>query len=74
MPIQELTRACPAQSLRAAARSAIMTVGRWVFADGMSGITDASTTRRLVMPWTRQAASTTAPAEGSIPIAQVPTG
>ncbi len=60
--------------IRAAARSATMTVGMCVFADGMSGITEASTTHRPSTPWTRQAWSTTAPAEGSTPMAHVPTG
>jgi hypothetical protein len=44
-----------------------MIVGTCVFADGMSGITDASMTLRPAMPWTRQAGSTTAPAVGSMP-------
>jgi hypothetical protein len=61
-------------AIQAATRSATMTVGMCVFADGMSGITEASTTHRPSTPWTRQAGSTTAPAEGSTPIAHVPTG
>src|SRR5436190_7829736 len=57
-----------------AIRSAIMMVGMWVLADGMSGMIDASATTRPPVPWTRPAASTTAPAAGSEPMAQVPTG
>src|ERR1700745_2156498 len=67
-----------------AIRSATMMVGRWVLADGMSGmidaaegmpeVSDASATVRPPVPWTRPAASTTAPAAGSDPMAQVPTG
>ncbi len=58
----------------AAIRSAIMTVGMWVLADGMSGITDASATDRPSIPWTAPAASTTEPEPGDGPMAHVPTG
>jgi len=58
----------------AAIRSAIMTVGMWVLADGMSGITDASATDRPSIPWTAPAASTTEPQPGAGPMAHVPTG
>jgi len=58
----------------AAIRSAIMTVGMWVLADGMSGITDASATDRPSIPWTAPAASTTEPQSGAGPMAHVPTG
>jgi hypothetical protein len=51
-----------------------MTVGMWVLADGMSGITDASATVRPSNPWTVPAASTTEPEPDAGPIAQVPTG
>ena len=57
-----------------AIRSAIMMVGRWVLADGMSGITDASATDRRSIPWTAPAASTTEPQSGAGPMAHVPTG
>src|SRR6266702_2456140 len=57
-----------------AIRSAIMMVGMWVLADGMSGMMDASATVRPPVTWTLPAASTTAPAAGSEPMAQVPAG
>src|SRR6476646_3783596 len=57
-----------------AIRSAIMTVGMWVLAGGMSGITDASATERPSIPWTAPAASTTEPVSGAGPMAHVPTG
>jgi len=41
---------------------------------GISGTIDASTTDRPSTPWTRASGSTTAPAAGSSPMAQVPTG
>src|SRR5437763_13794973 len=63
---------CPTSS--DAIRSAIMMVGMWVLADGMSGMMDASATVRPPVPWTLPAASTTAPAAGSEPMAQVPAG
>src|SRR5881396_3323042 len=65
-------RACLRRS--AAIRSAIMIVGMWVLADGMSGITDASATDRPSIPWTAPAASTTEPHSGAGPMAHVPTG
>ena len=37
-------------------------------------VIDASTTDRPSTPWTRASGSTTAPAAGSSPMAQVPTG
>ena len=51
-----------------ATRSAIMIVGMLVLADGMSGMTDASTTDRPSTPSTRHFSSTTSP------MAQVPAG
>ena len=40
---------------------------------GMTGMTEASTTRRASTPCTRSSPSTTAPLRGSAPMAQVPT-
>jgi hypothetical protein len=51
-----------------------MTVGMFVLADGMSGITDASATVRPSIPWTVPAAFTTEPEPGAGPMAHVPTG
>ena len=51
-----------------------MTVGMWVLADGMSGITDASATVRPSIPWTVPSAFTTEPEPGAGPMAHVPTG
>jgi DNA-binding HxlR family transcriptional regulator len=45
-----------------------------VLAEGISGRIDASATDRPSTPWTRASGSTTAPAAGSSPMAQVPTG
>jgi hypothetical protein len=44
-----------------------MIVGKCGNPDGTSGITDASTIVRLSVPWTRPAASTTAPSSGRGP-------
>jgi hypothetical protein len=62
---------CSASS--AVIRSAIMTVGMWVLAEGMSGMTDASATERPSIPWTVPAVFTTEPEPGG-PMVQVPTG
>ena len=58
----------------ATTRSATMIVRRFVFADGMSGITEASATLNPPTPKPRQAESTTAAACSSAPMAQVPLG
>ena len=57
-----------------AIRSATTIVGRLVLAEGIVGITEASATNSPSMPWTAPRASTTAPVDGSGPMAQVPTG
>jgi hypothetical protein len=49
-----------------------MTVGAWVLAEGIVGMTEASATRKPSTPRTRRSASTTASRPD--PIAQVPTG
>ena len=56
--------------MRSAARSAIMTVGAWVWPRMRRGITEASTTRNPSRPRTRSSQSTTAPS--SLPMRQVP--
>ena len=58
--------------MRSAARSAIMTVGAWVWPRMIRGITEASTTRNPSRPRTRSSQSTTA--ASSLPMRQVPTG
>ncbi len=58
--------------IRSAPFSAIITVGALVLPLTISGMIDASTTRKFPMPRTRNNGSTTAIA--SIPILQVPTG
>ena len=57
-----------------AATSASMMVGRFVFALGMTGITDASATNRLSMPRTRNDSSTTDIGSPGLPMSQVPAG
>src|SRR5215470_18821267 len=52
--------------------SAIMMVAGWILGDGITGITDASTTRKPSMPRTRNSGSTTE--FSSSPIRQVPQG
>ena len=52
--------------------SAIMMVAGWMLGEGISGITEASATRRPSMPRTRSSVSTTA--LSSSPIRQVPHG
>jgi hypothetical protein len=52
--------------------SAIMMVAGWILGDGITGITEASTTRRPSMPRTRSSESTTALSFS--PIRQVPQG
>ena len=66
-----LDRSRPATSSRDA-NSPIMTVGAFVGAEGIVGMTEASATRRPRVPRTRSSASTTA--SRPVPIAQVPTG
>ena len=58
--------------IRSEARSAIATTAACALPATVVGMTDASTTRRPVMPTTRSRESTTAAA--SLPIRQVPTG
>src|SRR5262245_15459856 len=60
--------------MRSAAFSAIMMTGALMLPPGRSGMTDASTTRRLAIPLTRSSASTTAISSPSEPILQVPAG
>ena len=55
-----------------AAFSAIIMVAAQVLADGIVGITDASTTRRQSRPCTRNSASTTAKGSLAGPIFAVP--
>src|SRR5690606_5477924 len=54
--------------------SAIMIVGRFVLAQGMDGMTDASQTRSPPTPWTRPDGSVTAIGSSEAPIRQVPLG
>jgi hypothetical protein len=63
------------RALRSAAnRSASATTHRWVLADGIRGMIDASITDRPCRPMTRPDASTTAVGSPSLPIRHVPTG
>lgn len=52
---------CAATFILRATRSATITQPRYVFPEGIVGITDASTTRRPSTPSTRQSASSTDP-------------
>ena len=52
--------------------SAIITAVRWVFARGMTGTTEASTTQRLSTPMKRQRGSTTDELSSGEPILQEP--
>ena len=68
-------RRCMSQvSSIAAAFSAIIIAGAEVLPPMIAGMTDASATRKAASPWTHRRASVTAPAAGSVPIAQLPTG
>jgi len=66
------TVAYDAFRIMSAAFSPIMMVGAFVLAPTNFGMIEASTTRRLFRPWTRNSESTTA--SSSWPILQVPTG
>ena len=63
-----------AARIMSAAFSAIITVAALVLPETRRGITDASTTRRPVIPWTRNCGSTTLLGSSARPIAAVPTG
>jgi len=64
----------PLPCMYEATRSAIMMVGALVLPPIRLGMTEASTTRRPVMPRTLHSWSTTAIGSLSAPILQVPTG
>src|SRR2546423_4458772 len=51
-PFSDVT-SCSFALIRSAPFSAIMMVAAFVFARGIVGMTDASTTRSLSIPWTR---------------------
>jgi hypothetical protein len=55
-----------------AARSAIITAVRWVFARGITGAMDASTTKRFSTPMNRQLGSTTEDGSSGEPILHDP--
>src|SRR5277367_393675 len=52
--------------------SAIITAVRWVFARGITGMMDASTTERPSIPMNRHRGSTTADGSSGAPIRHVP--
>src|SRR5712692_8559015 len=60
--------------MKEAIRSATIIVGRFVFAAGMDGMIEASTTRSRAIPCTRPAWSTTAAGSPAGPMRHVPTG
>jgi hypothetical protein len=61
-----------AVAISLASRSATITVGMCVLAEGTSGIIDASATNSPSTPWTHPCASTTEARSDAGPIAQVP--
>jgi len=65
---------CQALVSQAAQRSAIKIVGRLVFAAGMVGMMEASTTQSPSTPYTFPCGSTTARLSARGPMRQVPTG
>src|ERR1700719_2160328 len=73
-PWIQVTLAQESSTIIRAPFSAIIAVGVFVFPDVIVGMTEASTTRRRSMPWTRRRASTTASVSVAGPIFAVPTG